>query len=335
MFFKKLSFFFLIVIFNFISIPATKSAPIEKLKENFKEKFQVQIQDYKNFTIIKYTYFDQNRKKKWNIASEIHFPQNSTGKVPLIITQHGSSRNGYKFKKEGGKSDEYSKNILKKGLQNGYAVAVMDMFYKGKDVGSNKGSFPNGNQANFFAKRILSLFLSEKIDRSQIFYTGFSWGGDTTLAYLDKFYNQEKFKPYWKAIAAVEPSCNRVNEPVNYDFPILIIKAEKSHYAPKPCIYYKNMIQKISGNKIDLKIINGVNHYFSSDMKVITGIAVNACADNIAIKKLDGTWIRANGQPSSGKPQECFGTRVVSGKNYIKMPEAADEVINFFNKNRS
>ena len=151
------------------------------------------------------------------------------------------------------------------------------------------------------------------------------------MAYLNNFYQSDRFQPFWKALAAVEPSCNRVQQPVKYSFPILIVKAEKSHYAPKPCIYYKDMILKQSNN-IDLVIIPGVNHYFSSDMKEVKGMAVNACADNIVIKQLDGTWVRANGQPSSGKSQECFGTIVIAGKNYKKMPEAADEVIKFFNK---
>ena len=279
--------------------------------------------------VVKFKYFDQNRKKEWDIAAEINFPKQQLDQYPVIVVQHGSSRNGYKFKKEGGKSDEFSKNILKKGLENGYVVVVPDMFYNGPDVGSNKGSFPNGNQANMVLNRILSK--DKRIDINSIFFTGFSWGGDTTLGYLHNFYQSDRFNPFWKALAAVEPSCNRVQEPVKYSFPILIVKAEKSHYAPRPCLYYKYMIVKKS-NSVDVVTIPGVNHYFSSDMKEVKGIAVNACADNIVIKKLDGTWIRANGEHSSGKPQECFGTRVIAGKNYKKMPEAADEVIKFFNK---
>ena len=283
-------------------------------------------------TVIKFNYFDQNRKKEWDIAAEINFPKQQLDQYPVIVVQHGSSRNGYKFKSEGGKSDEFSKNIVKKGLENGYVVVVPDMFYNGPDVGSNKGSFPNGNQANLVLKRILSK--DKRLDINNIFYTGFSWGGDTTLAYLNNFYQSDRFQPFWKALAAVEPSCNRVQQPVKYRFPILIVKAEKSHYAPKPCIFYKDMILKQSNN-IDLVIIPGVNHYFSSDMKEVKGMAVNACADNIVIKQLDGTWVRADGQPSSGKPQECFGTRVIAGKNYKKMPEAADEVIKFFSQYKS
>jgi len=321
--------FFLIISFIFLFTLELKSDPLDR----FKEKFKLDIKNYNNIEVLKYSYFDNNRKKNWDLAAEVHFPKDTINKFPLIVVQHGSSRKGYKFKKEGGKSDEFSKNILKQGLENGYAVAVVDMFYKGPDVGSNKGSFPNGNQANMFTKRILSVVYKNKINIDQIFYTGFSWGGDTTLGYLHNFYQSTKFNPYWKALAAVEPSCNRVQEPVKYQFPILIVKAEKSHYAPKPCIYYQNMIKE-KGNNIDLVIIPGVNHYFSSDMKAVQGIAVNGCADNIAIKKLDGTWIRANGQSSSGKPSECFGTNVIAGNNYKKMSEAANEVIKFFNKYR-
>ncbi|MEK9959803.1 MAG: hypothetical protein VW541_05280, partial [Pelagibacteraceae bacterium] len=115
MYIKRLALFSLFLIISFISTQISESAPLDKLKE----KFKVQIQEYENFTVIKYNYFDSNRKKNWDVAAEIHFPQNVKGKLPLIITQHGSSRNGYKFKKEGGKSDEFSKNILKKGLENG------------------------------------------------------------------------------------------------------------------------------------------------------------------------------------------------------------------------
>ena len=64
------------------------------------------------------------------MIAQIHLPKNVKGKMPVIIFQHGSNRDGMKFKKWGGKTDEMGGRLAKRGVEEGYAVAVLDSFYK-------------------------------------------------------------------------------------------------------------------------------------------------------------------------------------------------------------
>lgn len=279
---------------------------------------------------IQFKYFDPKLKKEIQIAAQIYFPKKKQGKLPVIIAMHGSTRDTMKFK-NGGKSNEFAKRIMKRGVREGYVVVVPDLFYKQKDVGKNKTQFPNGKVAIMKLRKML--MEDKRFDRNNFFFTGFSWGGETGLGFLNNSYKNVP-RPYWKAIASAEPGCNRVPEPIKYDFPILIVKGEKSHYPPKPCIYYKDLINK-KGNNASVEVISAANHFYSTDLKETKGVAINACSDNIAIKKIDGSWIRANGDPSTGKLKECWGSRVVSGKNYKKLNEAIDIIFKFFNKYKS
>ena len=63
------------------------------------------------------------------ILVEIVLPsENVNGKLPLIITQHGSTLdakiNGSKVR-----TDEHSKRLLQTAVSQGFAVAVVDAFY--------------------------------------------------------------------------------------------------------------------------------------------------------------------------------------------------------------
>ena len=67
-----------------------------------------------NIELIKFQSPDNKFPNKDDIVAQIHFPKNFSGKLPVIIHQHGSSRDGMKFKKWGGKTDEWGKFIKKK-----------------------------------------------------------------------------------------------------------------------------------------------------------------------------------------------------------------------------
>ena len=53
-----------------------------------------------------------------------------------------------KFKKWGGKTDEMGKRIAKRGTEEGYAVVLIDAFYKKGIKPSDKRKFP---QSIFYA----------------------------------------------------------------------------------------------------------------------------------------------------------------------------------------
>ena len=72
--------------------------------------------------IIKFSPYDIKLKKNADIIAELHFPE-GPGPFPLIITQHGSTRN-QDFQEGNGKTDDYSIEIVKQGLEAGFAVAI-------------------------------------------------------------------------------------------------------------------------------------------------------------------------------------------------------------------
>ena len=84
-----------------------------------------------NASATEYLRFNSEDKKFPNhteVLVEISFPKEFSGKLPLIITQHGSTRDGKKM--QDGATDEYSKRIIKEGTKQGFAVAAIDAFTK-------------------------------------------------------------------------------------------------------------------------------------------------------------------------------------------------------------
>ena len=163
-----------------------------------------------------------------------------------------------KFKKWGGKTDEMGKRIAKRGTEEGYAVVLIDAFYKKGVKPSNKRKFP---QSIFYAIKLKNILSKDqRFDQNRFFYSGFSYGAGTALKLYSSRLN--KINPPWRAIAAAEPGCNTVQYPVKVPFPGLIIKGAESHYYLPACIYYHKLIQKV-GNNIKLVIIPKVNHFFS------------------------------------------------------------------------
>ena len=80
---------------------------------------------------------------------------------------------GFKFKKWGGKTDEWGKRLIDKGTERDYVVALLDTFYKRELNPTDKEKFPNAVLAAFELSYILSQ--DERFDKSKIFYTGFSY----------------------------------------------------------------------------------------------------------------------------------------------------------------
>ena len=72
-----------------------------------------------NIELIKFQSPDRRFPGKDDVIAQIHFPKNINGKLPVIIFQHGSNRDGMKFKKWGGKTDEMGGRLAKRGVEEG------------------------------------------------------------------------------------------------------------------------------------------------------------------------------------------------------------------------
>ena len=282
----------------------------------------------KNIEVIKFQAPDQKFPGKDDILAQIYFPKNNNKKLPVIIHQHGSTRDGLEFKEWGGNSDEWGKRLVKKALERGYAVALLDTFYKRKLKPTDKEKFPNSVLAALELSYILSQ--DERFNKSKIFYTGFSYGASNVLKLQDK---RSAYNNIFKAAVAAEPSCNIVSIPYKSNTATLIIKGEESHYYPIACEYYFKMIKKM-GNKIEYVSIPKVNHFFSLNGSITKGKAVNGCSNNIVIRYPKRKFKFADGTPTNRKEvlKKCYTTEAGKGRTREKLNEAIDIALNFIDK---
>ena len=282
----------------------------------------------KNIEIIKFQAPDHNFPNNDDVLAQIHFPKNNNKKLSLIIHQHGSTRDGFKFKKWGGKTDEWGRRLIDKAVERGYAVALLDTFYKRKLKPTDKEKFPNAVLAALELSYILSQ--DERFNKSKIFYTGFSYGASNVMKLQDE---RSAYNNIFKAAVAAEPSCNIVSNPYKTKTATLIIKGEESHYYPVACKYYFNMNKKM-GNEIEYVSIPKVNHFFSLNGSITKGKAVNGCSDNIVIRLPKRKYKFADGTPTSREEvlKKCFTTEAGKGRTRDKLDEAINIALNFIDK---
>ena len=260
---------------------------------------------------------------------EISLPKKFSEKLPVIITQHGSTRDGKKIKD--GATDEYSSRIIKAGNKEGFAVAALDAFYKKPLKATDKTLFPDAlNYANELRKILIK---DERFDKEKFFYTGFSYGAQQVLKTISAQYNN-KNPNAWKAVASAEPGCNVFHQPVKFNHPVLIIKGEESHYYIEPCkILEKELLKK--GNKVKLVNIPKVNHFFSTNGEITKGVAVNGCRYDPIVRMPDGKLRLHSGANISREEikRKCITSESGKGKNRKKLNEAVNLTIAFFKKN--
>ena len=285
-----------------------------------------------NISAAEYLKFNSPDKKFPNnpeVLVEISLPKEIKGKLPVIITQHGSTRDGKKIKD--GAIDEYSKRIIEEGTKQGFAVAAIDAFYKKEIKPSDKTFFPN---AIVYANNLRKILVKDdRFDKNKIFYAGFSYGAEQVLKTIGAPFNNENPKS-WRAVVAAEPGCNSFHLPVKLNFPMLIIKGEESHYYIEPCkILEKEMLKK--GNNVSIVVLPKANHYFSTNGKIVKGIAVNGCRYNPIIRKSDGTQQMYDGSKISKKEvkKKCLTSESGKGKNRKKLNEAVKLTVDFFKDN--
>ena len=278
---------------------------------------------------LKFNSADQKFPNHSEVLVEISFPKKITGKLPLIITQHGSTRDGKKI--QDGATDEYSKRVIKEGTKQGFAVAAIDAFYKKPVRANEKTRFPDAlNYANELRKILIK---DERFDKENFFYTGFSYGAQQVLKTIGAPYNNKNLNA-WKAVASAEPGCNLFQKPVKLNFPVLIIKGEESHYYVEPCKILEQELLK-AGNKVKLVNIPKANHFFSTKGEIGKGVAVNGCRYDPIIKMPDNTFRLYSGAEISRKEarKKCITNESGKGKNRKRLNEAVNLTITFFKEN--
>lgn len=281
--------------------------------------------------LIKFEAFDSRQKQPSTVLAEVFIPSNSLGKIPVIITQHGSTRSE-SFENGPGYTDIFSKELVKQGLKEGYAVVTIDAFYDKGLSPNSKNKFPNATPWGYRLKKIL--LDDPRFDANRFFYTGYSYGADTvTDSILPRFANQHQ----WRAIASAEGSCGVQPAARLLPYPVLFIKTAESHYPPAPCIYFSDKLKE-AGTITEFFIIPKANHSFSTyGLGGIRsgGIASNGCTDNPVIKGPAG-FIHADGtQLRKGNAfDECVTNTSGGGGHPDKLSLAVSLIITFFNKNK-
>ena len=285
-----------------------------------------------NYTTEVFTFNSTSRGVKKPVIAMIAIPLKVNGPLPVIITQHGSARDGVVFTGGEGRTDEYSTRLIREGTKGGFAVVALDAFYKTSIKPIDKNKFPNAFHYALDLKKILAK--DERFDRVNIFYTGFSYGARQVNKSVD-IRTDFKSMP-WRATAAVEPGCNIISEPVQVSFPIMLIKGSESHYYLEPCRYFERLL-RAAGIKVTLLIIEGANHFFSTNGRITEGVAVNGCRFNPIIRKQDGTVQFSDGSPATLKHirKKCFTKEAGSGKNRLLLDGVVDRVLDFFDAHRN
>ena len=295
---------------------------------NADNSYETKNFEEKNIVVLKFKVPDKKFPNKDYVLAQVHFPKILNTKFPLIIHQHGSTRDGLEFEAWGGTTDEWGKRLVDVGLDRGYAVALIDAFNDRGIKPGDKLKFPSAVNIALKLGKILSDI--EKIDGSKIFYTGFSYGAEQVLNLQGgRYSNQDVFK----AVVAAEPGCNVKPAPVATNLSTLIIKGSKSHYYPIACRSYFEVIKKV--NKVEYALIPEADHYFSLNSKIGKGKAFNGCSDNIILVYPSGTWKHLDGTLTNQKEarQKCMTNEAGGGKSREKLDEAINLALNFFDKN--
>ncbi|MAI10291.1 MAG: hypothetical protein CBD27_04655 [Rhodospirillaceae bacterium TMED167] len=284
------------------------------------------------YTVDILNFSSTSRGAEKPVIAMIATPLEAKGPLPVIITQHGSSRDGIGFPGGEGRTDEYSTRLMREGTKRGFAVVALDAFYKTGIQPTEKTTFPNAHRYALDLKDILAKDL--RFDRANLFFTGFSYGAGQVNKSVD-IRTDFKSTP-WRAVAAAEPGCNVISEPMKIPFPILIIKGSESHYYIEPCLYFERLLLA-AGVNVTLAVIEGANHFFSTNGRITRGVAVNGCRFNPVIRKQSGRFQFADGtQATRGLVvQKCFTKESGAGKNRLLLDGVIDRVLNYFEKHRT
>ncbi len=270
---------------------------------------------------------EERKFGKSEILVEVVLPSNDLkANLPLIITQHGSTLDA---EIEGSKvrTDEHSKRLLQKAIEEGFAVAVIDAFYTHDIRPDQKHKQP---WAADYANGLAALLSNDgRFDPKNFFFSGFSYGGHHAhFLFEDLNFTSEHS---WAAIVAAEPPCNAFFEAKKYLTPVLTLKGGESHYKPRPCEIFTELYQN-EGADAELIIYQKSNHYFSHNGKITKGLAFNGCNENPVIMQSNGNWTFLNGEKADRETvvKRCMTKTGGSGKSREDLDLAIDATISFF-----
>jgi len=277
----------------------------------------------------------RSRGKDTKFAYEVFLPETARGPLPVIISIHGSNRDGRDLSDGEAKTDEFTNRLIDAGTEKGFAIVAIDAFF-GTDLEPHqKKKFPQAFRFAMFLKSKLSK--QDLYDPNNFFLTGFSYGGGATLSITDARVRYKNGIP-WKAIAPTAPSCQVMSEPIKVPYPILMIKGEFDHYAVRACKLQARLLAE-KGTKVSLEVIPGVNHFFSTPEGENEVVARNGCPDNPLIRYPDGTFRFYDGSGETMRRREarhlCFTNKGIAGKDRLKTDLVVSRVLEFFTNNLS
>lgn len=287
----------------------------------------------KHVAFSKSEIFQMSERKfgRQSVPTQIYLPKKGQAPYPLIIHQHGSSRDGFQFEGGIGQTDEHGTRLRRAALENGYAFAVLDAFEGKRLSPSSKRKFPRADQyVSHFRSQLLENY--PILDGSNVFLTGFSYGADNAaMRQLLPPKNSD-----WKAIVAAEPGCNVSVEPtIAIPYPLLILKGTESHYYPIACKLVVERHKKI-GNPVDISLLDGGNHFFSLNGEILfNGAAFNGCSknpifiDERMLRHFDGTEIQREDL------SKCLTQEGGKGKGRELLDDAIKQTIEFFENHRT
>ncbi|MDP2033943.1 MAG: dienelactone hydrolase family protein [Polaromonas sp.] len=195
------------------------------------------------------------------IHGDLAMPQNSSGKVPVVVMSHGSD----------GITEGMREVWAKPLLAAGYAVFMVDSFTpRNSAMIAGTGAQLTWNTTVNISDAIYALKLlttHPRIDASRIFHLGWSRGGNAVTGAMWPNYRfpitqSESIK--WAGSIPVYPGCNlRYKNPtLKITSPVLYLLAEKDDMTPaQPCVEEVQLLAA-EGNPVQYKVYPGTYHVF-------------------------------------------------------------------------
>jgi dienelactone hydrolase len=271
---------------------------------------------------------EERKHGKSLVPVKILFPSKPIKKpIPLIILQHGSTRDAGRVFNSIVETDEHQKQLANAALDSGFAVALIDAFYKKQLKSNQKTLFPVAQE---YARQIAGHFvLDNRLDPTNFFYHGFSYGGNSALLLMGDLKINNNYR--WAGIVAAEPPCNVFHEARKFISPLLTIKGGESHYEPLPCETMTRMYKK-AGADAEIITLPKSNHFFSHNGEIVKGLAFNGCGNNPVILKKSKNAIFFDGSIASRSivREKCFTKQGGSGKSREDLAHVINLSIQFF-----
>jgi dienelactone hydrolase len=275
------------------------------------------------------------KKAAIDIKAELYLPTTGTAPFPVIFSIHNSGPDRI-LKASGGRTDVISLSIKKAGLDQGFAVILIDSFTaRGLTRISEDVSQLSTRFGIIDIKRLLKAVEKDsRLDKSNFFLSGHSWGGSVALHLMHKTrWRHERHSPF-KGIVAHAPGCQVLFEDDQLITTSLIIVGEKDDRTPaSACVKKVKRIKEHSKNNIELIIVPKMYHSFStSGVKwMANGDAINGCINDQLMLMNSGQFIK-NGKPISQEEfyKSCITKGAWSIGNEELLPHVVDLTVNFY-----